>query len=74
MSQKALDVPWKDAMIMTSPISDIRQTVGRITRLKEGKQAPIVFDPVIDNVFVLRNQYRKRLKQYLELGFKVTQK
>lgn len=74
MSQKALDVPWKDAMIMTSPISDIRQTVGRITRLKDGKRAPVVFDPVIDNVFVLRNQYRKRLKQYLELGFKVTQK
>jgi len=71
MSQKGLDVPFKDSAVLMSPVSDIRQTVGRITRLKEGKRQPILVDPVIKNNPILFRQSKKRLKQYKELGFEV---
>jgi len=71
MSQKALDVPWKDAAIFTSPVSDIRQVVGRSTRTVVGKKQPIIFDPVIEDVIILKRQAEKRLKQYKELGFEL---
>lgn len=69
IAQKGLDVPWKDSAILSSPVSDIRQTVGRITRTKEGKQAPLVFDPTITNIPMLRSQATKRRNQYKGLGF-----
>lgn len=41
-----IDAPWKDSLIMTSPISNIEQLAGRITRSAPNKQTPIVIDLV----------------------------
>lgn len=41
-----IDAPWKDALIMTSPISNIEQLSGRIIRTYENKQTPILIDMV----------------------------
>jgi len=41
-----IDAPWKDAVIMTSPISNIEQLSGRILRIDQGKKTPIVVDMV----------------------------
>jgi hypothetical protein len=41
-----VDAPWKDAVIMTSPISNIEQLTGRIVRDNVNKKTPIVIDMV----------------------------
>ena len=41
-----IDAPWKDSVIMTSPIRNIEQLVGRILREVEGKKEPIIIDMV----------------------------
>ncbi len=41
-----IDAPWKDSIIMTSPISNIEQLAGRINRIHPGKKTPIIVDLV----------------------------
>jgi len=41
-----IDAPWKDSIIMTSPIRNIEQLAGRITRTAPYKKTPIVIDMV----------------------------
>jgi len=66
-----IDAPWKDVCVLTSPIKNIHQMVGRINRKHPGKQDPIVVDmvdigcPEISNTYFGRNQY------YNDKGWKV---
>ncbi len=69
IAEKGLDIPIKDMAILSSPVSDIRQTVGRVTRVLEGKPQPLIFDPKIKGVGPFVGQARKRFNQYHELGF-----
>jgi len=41
-----IDVPDKDTLILTSPIGNIQQICGRILRVDENKETPIVIDLV----------------------------
>jgi hypothetical protein len=41
-----IDATWKDALIMTSPISNIEQLAGRINRIHPGKKTPIIIDMI----------------------------
>ena len=41
-----IDAAWKDAVIMTSPISNIDQLSGRVTRTYPEKETPIIIDMV----------------------------
>jgi superfamily II DNA or RNA helicase len=41
-----VDAPWKDTIIMTSPISNIEQLTGRVIRINSDKKTPIVIDMV----------------------------
>lgn len=41
-----IDAPWKDCIIMTSPIRNIDQLSGRVTRTAEGKKKPLIVDMV----------------------------
>jgi superfamily II DNA or RNA helicase len=41
-----VDIPKKDCLIMTSPISNIEQMAGRIIRISENKEEPIIIDMV----------------------------
>ena len=41
-----IDAPWKDAVIMTSPISNVEQLTGRVTRTYPDKLTPIIIDMV----------------------------
>jgi superfamily II DNA or RNA helicase len=58
-----IDAPWKDAIIMTSPISNIDQLSGRVTRSHPGKSTPIIIDMLdygcteIARTFYKRNQF-----------------
>jgi superfamily II DNA or RNA helicase len=71
-----IDAPWKDCVIMTSPISNIEQLIGRVLRTKAGKKTPIVIDMVdygsrdIKRTFYTRQKFYEKKRwpvQYLFL-------
>ena len=66
-----IDAPWKDSVIMTSPISNIEQLSGRILRDSENKQTPIIIDMVDYGCPEIRNTFYKREKFYDEKGWPV---
>jgi len=59
-----IDAPHKDCVIMTSPISNIKQLAGRVVRSKEGKKTPIIIDMVDYGCEDIRKTFFNRLKFY----------
>lgn len=70
-AQEGLDIPSLDTVILATPKSDIKQSVGRILRETPGKQnTPHIYD-ICDNWSILHAMYYKRSKVYREGGFLV---
>jgi len=59
-----IDAPWKDAIIMTSPISNIEQLTGRIIRESDNKRTPIIVDMLDYGCPDIANTFYKREKFY----------
>jgi len=71
LAHEGLDIPALDTVILATPKSDIKQSIGRIMRETVGKlNSPLIYD-VADQWSVLFAMYRKRLKVYHEGGFEV---
>lgn len=66
-----VDAPWKDCLIMTSPISNVEQAIGRVIRTKEGKKDPIVIDMVDYGCKRISNTLRSRLNYYKNNEFEI---
>lgn len=59
-----IDAPWKDTVIMTSPIANIEQLVGRVTRTNKNKKFPVIVDMVDFGCKDISRTYHQRLKYY----------
>ena len=59
-----VDVPIKDCLIMTSPISNIAQICGRVTRTAENKETPVIVDIVDIGCNEIKNTVHKRITYY----------
>jgi superfamily II DNA or RNA helicase len=59
-----IDAPQKDCMVMTSPISNIEQLAGRITRKKKDKKRPLLIDMVDYGCSNISRTIYKRLDYY----------
>ena len=71
LAHEGLDIPVLDTVILATPKSDIKQSIGRIMRETAGKlNNPLIFD-IADNWSVFHAMYRKRLKVYKEGGFEI---
>ena len=71
LAHEGLDIPALDTVILATPKSDIKQSIGRIMRETAGKlNDPLIFD-IADQWSVFFAMYRKRLKVYREGGFEV---
>lgn len=72
LANEGLDIPSLDTLILSTPKSDVIQSVGRILRENHTvkKEAPLVID-VIDAYAVFYAQYNKRKKYYDKAGFEV---
>lgn len=66
-----VDAPWKDAIIMTSPISNIEQLAGRVTRTDTNKKNPIVIDMVDYGCRDISRTYFRRLDYYAKKGWNI---
>jgi hypothetical protein len=71
LAHEGLDIPALDTVILATPKSDIKQSIGRIMRETKGKvNDPLIFD-IADSWSVFFAMYRKRLRVYREGGFEV---
>lgn len=68
MSSEGMDIPSLNTLILSSPKSDIQQSVGRILR-KKGSILPTVYD-INDNFSSFSNQVKKRKTFYKKSNFK----
>jgi len=66
-----IDAPWKDCVVMTSPISNIEQLSGRVQRVKENKKQPIMIDIVDIGCRDIARTFFNRLKFYDNKKWKV---
>jgi len=73
LAHEGLDIPALDTVILATPKSDIKQSIGRIMR-EDPKRAsgprndPLIYD-IVDHWSVLQSMYRKRCVVYNEGGF-----
>ncbi len=71
---EGFDEPRLDTLFITMPVSfkgKIVQYVGRLQREYEGKHLGQIYDYLDSKVTVLAAMYRKRVKTYSNLGFKM---
>ena len=69
MSSEALDIPELNTLFMTTPKSNIEQSVGRILRKKHEIRALII--DIKDNFAPFMNQYKKRCAFYKKCKYQV---
>ena len=68
-AHEGLDIPTLDTLVLATPKSDIKQSIGRILRETPGKKnEPHIWD-LRDKWSVLNAMYHKRCKVYREGGF-----
>ena len=69
---EGFNYPRLDTLFMTAPISsknNVEQYAGRLNRDYKGKEDVIIFDYVDNQVPVLSNMYKKRIRTYHKIGF-----
>lgn len=69
-----IDIPLKDALLITSPVKNIEQLCGRITRTYPGheKKTPIVLDMVDIGSDNIKSSFWSRRDFYEEKGWKIS--
>jgi len=66
-----VDAPSKDALIISSPISNIEQLSGRIVRSHKDKKTPIIIDMVDITCKRISQTLHKRIKFYESKGWNI---
>ena len=69
MAKEGLDIPSLDALVLSSPRSDVVQACGRILHSNTNKR-PVIVD-IVDQWFLGRSQFNKRNVYYTQAGFHV---
>ena len=70
LAKEGLDVPRLERLYLATPQKDyavVTQSIGRIARTFEGKDAPIAYD-FVDNIAYLVKSYKKRCTTYRKNG------
>jgi superfamily II DNA or RNA helicase len=73
LAAEGLDLPALDTLILASPFSDVVQSVGRILRICEGKQTPLVVDIVDDTCQAFERNANTRLGIYARSSYEVNE-
>ena len=68
MAHEGLDIPRLNTVILTTPKSDVIQSIGRVMRSKD--ISPIIVD-IIDNIEIYKTYSYKRLNLYRKNNYKI---
>lgn len=71
MAEEGLDIENLNVVILCTPKSAIKQSVGRILRKEVYEEHPIVIDIVDKDIDVFKNQYRQREKYYAKQQYNI---
>jgi len=71
MAQEGLDIPDIDTLFLATPMSRVKQSVGRILRVHPDKKEPMVVDFVDTGVPPCLSFMKRRDRLYRELGYVV---
>jgi len=71
MANEGLDIPSLNGLVLSTPKSDIIQSIGRICRQKHEGIQPLIID-MVDTFSIFENQSRKRMKVYEKKKYQVT--
>ena len=74
LAKEGLDVPRLDRLFLASPCkysAIITQSVGRVQRTFEGKETPVVYDFVDDNIGFCEGAWKKRCTSYRKIGAEI---
>ena len=66
-----IDAPFKDCLIMTSPIANIDQMTGRVVRIHPDKKTPIIIDMVDAGCARIRSTFYNRKRFYDNKGWPI---
>ncbi len=73
MASEALDIPSLNTLILTTPRSQVEQSVGRILRKKTHKVKPLIID-IVDNLKSFKNQSNTRKRLYKKMDYQIIEK
>ena len=74
LAREGLDIPRLDRLFMASPVkfsSIVTQAVGRIRRVSEGKDTPVVYDFVDQWIDFCVKMHKKRCTAYRKMGAEI---
>lgn len=74
MAKEGLDIPRLDTLFLTTPNSShitVQQSIGRITRVDEGKKQPMVVDFLDRYIGICNSLFNKRMQVYNKMGLEV---
>lgn len=72
MAQQALDIPRLNTLVMATPMKDMRQSIGRITRLTASGARPVVIDILDKGLPCFPKHAQVRAALYRERSYDVT--
>ena len=70
MANEGLDIPSLNGLVLSTPKSDIIQSVGRICRVKHENIQPLIID-IIDQFSIFDNQSKKRFNVYKKKKYQI---
>lgn len=74
LAKEGLDVPRLDRLFLASPCkysAIITQAVGRVQRVAEGKETPVVYDFLDSDIGFCMGAYKKRCTSYRKMGAEI---
>jgi superfamily II DNA or RNA helicase len=70
MANEGLDIPSLNGLVLSTPKSDIIQSVGRICRMKHENIQPLIID-IVDQFSIFDNQSKKRFNVYKKKNYQI---
>jgi superfamily II DNA or RNA helicase len=70
MANEGLDIPSLNGLVLSTPKSDIIQSVGRICRMKHETIQPLIID-IVDQFSIFSGQSKKRFNVYKKKKYEV---
>jgi superfamily II DNA or RNA helicase len=71
MMKEGIDHPRLDTLLLATPMSDVEQCCGRVTRRVDGKKEPMVVDYVDCAIPKFKGSFLNRYKMYKKLGWEI---